>query len=234
MEQGNPSASLEGSSGPGLLCQTVPSPGVWAPAWPIWPIPSEVRQPSPPLVVPTLPPFTQLLIALHKEVLVTPFTTFTFLLGKWGTLLAQEQTFRLQKKSCLSLEEGRPWFGLGKWMQRFCCRSCMEPPGHGGTSFNRTAKLLLDSAKTELRKLMGERRGGLCGLKSPKSPVRANTFGCIPPEVQDAFAPTLGFSAIGVCAGQVEGGAHNCWFFGSLGSQIVQRTKKRQNRFASR
>lgn len=67
-------------------------------------------------------------------------------------------------------------------------------------------------------------------FKIPKSPLRANTLGCIPPEVQDA--PTPGFSAIDVCAGQVEGGAHNFCSFGSLGSQIVQRTKKnRQNRF---
>lgn len=68
-------------------------------------------------------------------------------------------------------------------------------------------------------------------FKTPKSLLRADTLGCIPPEVQDAFAPTPVFSAIGVCAGQVEGGAHNCCSFGSLGSQIVQRTKKRQNRF---
>lgn len=30
--------------------------------------------------------------------------------------------------------------------------------------------------------------------------------------MQDAFAPTLGFSAIGVCAGQVEGGATTAGF----------------------
>lgn len=34
--------------------------------------------------------------------------------------------------------------------------------------------------------------------------------------MQDAFAPTSGFSAVGVCAGQVAGGARNCcfWFTG--------------------
>lgn len=58
---------------------------------------------------------------------------------------------------------------------------------------------------------MGEMRGGLCGLKSPKSLLRANKFGFTLPEVQGAFAPTSGFSFhhfIDVCAGQVEGGAH--------------------------
>lgn len=91
---------------PGLHYQAASSPGVGSGAQPIWPISREVRQPSPSLVLPTLSPFTKLLIAVHREMLA-PFTTFTFLLGKCRTLLAQEQTFRLQKKSCvcLSLEE---------------------------------------------------------------------------------------------------------------------------------
>lgn len=71
-------------------------------------------------------------------------------------------------------------------------------------------------------------------FKIPKSLLRTDTFGCIPPEVWGAFAPMSGFSFhhfIDVCASQVEGGAHNCCSFGSLGSQIVQGTKKMSKPF---
>lgn len=78
MEQENPSASLEGSSGHSRL-----SPGLVFGLLPVHLAhPKRGATASPPLVVPAFPPFTQLLIALHKEVLVTPFTTFTFSLGK--------------------------------------------------------------------------------------------------------------------------------------------------------
>lgn len=69
------------STTPGLHYQAASSPGVGSGAQPIWPISREVRQPSPSLVLPTLSPFTKLLIAVHREMLA-PFTTFTFLLGK--------------------------------------------------------------------------------------------------------------------------------------------------------
>lgn len=48
------------------------------------------------------------------------------------------------------------------------------------------------------------------------------------PEVQDALPPTSGFSAIGVCVGQVEGGARNCcfWFTGFLNCSENQKTSK--------
>lgn len=97
--------------------------------------------------------------------------------------------------------------------------------GCGGASINRTAELLLDLTKTELKRLMWEMKGGLGGLKSP----RTNVFGCIPPGVQDARAATSGFSAVGACAGQVEGGAHNCcffWFTGFPNCSENQKTSK--------
>lgn len=109
------------STAPGLHCQTASSPGVGSGAQPIWPISREMRQPSPP----TLSPFTKLLIAVHREMLA-PFTTFTFLLGKCRTLLAQEQTFRLQKKSCvcLSLEEEQDRV----WGSESECRPLLADP----------------------------------------------------------------------------------------------------------
>lgn len=83
------------------------------PTQPIWPTSGEVRQPSPPLLLPTLSPFTKLLIAIHKEVLASTFRHLYLLAGKLQDFIGPEETFRLQKESSVSLplEEGDPLWG---------------------------------------------------------------------------------------------------------------------------
>lgn len=121
-----------------LACQTASSPGVGTYAWPIWPTPSEVRQPSPPLVLPTLSSFTQLLIAVHKDMLANTFHHLYLLAGKLKDFIGPGTDTQTSKEILFVFGAGGPCLGLGKCMQHIACRSCMGPPGHGGTYINST------------------------------------------------------------------------------------------------
>lgn len=119
-------------------------PWCGAHAWPIWPIPSEVRQPSPLLVLPTLSPFTQLLIAVHKEMLANTFYHLYLLAGKLKDFSGPETDIQTSNQILFVFGWGGPCLGFRKYMQQITCWSC--PPGWGGNYINRTA-ILLDLAK---------------------------------------------------------------------------------------
>lgn len=107
-----------------------------------------MRQPSPPLVLPTLSPFTQLLIAVHKEMLANTFHHLYLLAGKPKGFIGPGTDIQTSKEILFVFGGGGPSLGLGKCMQHAARRSCTGPPGRGGTYINRTANLLVDLAES--------------------------------------------------------------------------------------
>lgn len=86
------------------------------PTQPIWPTSGEVRQPSPPLLLPTLSLFTKLLIAIHKEVLASTFRHLYLLAGKLQDFIGPGRDIQTSKGIlCESVfGGGGPALGLRK------------------------------------------------------------------------------------------------------------------------
>lgn len=81
------------------------------------------------LVLPTLFPFTQLLIAVHKEMLPNTFHHLYLLAGELKGFIGPGTDIQTSKEILFVIGGGGPHLGLGKCMQHVSCRSCTSPPG---------------------------------------------------------------------------------------------------------
>lgn len=107
---------------------------------------SEVRQPLPPLALPTPSPFTQLLIAVHKEMLANTFHHLYLLAEKLKDFIGPGTDIQTSKGILFVFGGGGPGLQLRKCMQHIACSSCTGPPG---TCIQRTADLLVALAESD-------------------------------------------------------------------------------------
>lgn len=120
------------------------------PTQPIWPTSGEVRQPSPPLLLPTLSPFTKLLIAIHKEVLASTFRHLYLLAGKLQDFIGPGRDIQTSKGILCESVFGRGGtrFGAQKVNAARGLQILHRTPRHVAAYGSRTANLLLDLAES--------------------------------------------------------------------------------------
>lgn len=147
--------------------QTVSRAGVWAPACPSGP--SQVRCDS------VTSPCCASASPLHPAANCTSqggacntFHHLYLLAGKMRHFIGPGTDIQTSKEILFVSGGGEsPVWAWGSGCSAFLAGLAWIHQDVEGLSSTQAAKFWLDLTKTELKKLMGEMRGGLCGLKSP-------------------------------------------------------------------